>query len=199
MDKTESYLYKYRSISNFRYFVDILLKKRLYGAKYNDLNDPFEGILLVRSEQMSSSLQEHKRDLQQQRKNYRVCSLSKVHDNNLMWAHYADGHKGCCIELSVEEDPKWSRLDVEYGDKALDIDEDTTIEQVLSHKLSPWSYEEEVRFISDSESQFLKVRINKIYLGCKMSGFDRTFVSELIQKIDSSIKVEDMPKSSFIY
>lgn len=36
-------LYKYRSIENFQFFVDIILNKRLYAARYLDLNDPMEG------------------------------------------------------------------------------------------------------------------------------------------------------------
>ena len=35
--------FKYRDISNLRYFLDILLYNRLYAAKYNELNDPMEG------------------------------------------------------------------------------------------------------------------------------------------------------------
>src|SRR5258707_13661808 len=27
------------------------------------------------------------------------CTLSEKHDDKLMWAHYADGHKGICIEF----------------------------------------------------------------------------------------------------
>ncbi len=36
-------LYKYRSLDNFKNFVDIILKNRLYAARYKDLNDPMEG------------------------------------------------------------------------------------------------------------------------------------------------------------
>ncbi len=35
--------YKYRGIKEFRYFVDIILNKRLFAAPYFDLNDPMEG------------------------------------------------------------------------------------------------------------------------------------------------------------
>ena len=35
--------YKYRSVDNFRNFVDIILNNRLYAASYQDLNDPMEG------------------------------------------------------------------------------------------------------------------------------------------------------------
>lgn len=46
MNRTQEdiqYRYKYRSLDNFRNFIDILVNKRLYGAKYDSLNDPFEG------------------------------------------------------------------------------------------------------------------------------------------------------------
>ena len=190
-------LYKYRNISNFRFFVDILLNNQLYGAKYDELNDPFEGLLLSHTEKISESLAEHRKKLREARKNYRICSLSKVHDNNLMWSHYADGHRGCCIEFVVEENDNWKMLDVNYDDKALNINSNTTIEDVLSHKLSPWSYEEEVRYIS-TVSRYLKVRITKIYLGFKMVGPDRTFIRKLVAKINPEIIVEDMPKSTFL-
>lgn len=45
MNRTQEdiqYRYKYRSLDNFRNFIDILVNKRLYGAKYDSLNDPFE-------------------------------------------------------------------------------------------------------------------------------------------------------------
>ena len=37
-------LYKYRSLENFEYVLDIILNERLHCAPYDDLNDPFEGI-----------------------------------------------------------------------------------------------------------------------------------------------------------
>lgn len=35
--------FKYRPLDNFERFLDIVLKKRLYGALYHELNDPMEG------------------------------------------------------------------------------------------------------------------------------------------------------------
>ena len=37
-------LYKYRSLENFEFFLDILLNKRLYASSYKDLNDAMEGV-----------------------------------------------------------------------------------------------------------------------------------------------------------
>ena len=39
--------YKYRSLSNLRYFLDILIYKRLYMASYSELNDPIEGAFVI--------------------------------------------------------------------------------------------------------------------------------------------------------
>lgn len=39
--------YKYRSLSNLRYFFDILIYKRLYMASYRELNDPMEDAFVI--------------------------------------------------------------------------------------------------------------------------------------------------------
>lgn len=40
-----------------------------------------------------------------------------------MWAHYANGHRGCCIELSVKPSKYWQKLDVDYSEQPLAITE----------------------------------------------------------------------------
>ena len=103
-------LYKYCDVSNFKFFVDILLNNQLYGAKYDELNDPFEGILFSRTVEMSESVAEQRQKLRDARKDYRICSLSEVHDDNLMWSHYANGHRGCGVEVVVKNDDNWNRV-----------------------------------------------------------------------------------------
>lgn len=39
--------YKYRSLSNLRYFLDILIYKRLDMASYSELNDPMKGAFVI--------------------------------------------------------------------------------------------------------------------------------------------------------
>ena len=36
-------LYKYRSLDNWKFVLDIFLNKRLYAASFYDMNDPMEG------------------------------------------------------------------------------------------------------------------------------------------------------------
>lgn len=67
--------YKYRSLSNLRYFLGILIYKRLYIASYSELNDPMEGAFVItgnrrrRDNLWLEVLRSEKNDL-------RICSLS---------------------------------------------------------------------------------------------------------------------------
>ena len=68
--------YKYRSLSNLRYFLDILIYKRLYMASYRELNDPVEGAFVITEDRRRNDnlwlevLRSDKNDL-------RICSLSR--------------------------------------------------------------------------------------------------------------------------
>ena len=96
--------YKYRSLSNLRFFLDILIYKRLYMASYSELNDPMEGAFVITGDHRNIDnswleiLRSEKNDL-------RICSLSRSFNNILMCAHYADSNNGCCIECEVVSSP----------------------------------------------------------------------------------------------
>lgn len=39
--------FKFRSLSNLKRFLDILVNERLYTSRYDELNDPMEGAYLT--------------------------------------------------------------------------------------------------------------------------------------------------------
>ena len=47
------------------------------------------------------------------RENTWICSLSKINNSLLMWSHYANNHKGVCVELNMAHVIKY--LDGRYG------------------------------------------------------------------------------------
>ena len=47
------------------------------------------------------------------RENTWICSLSKINDSLLMWGHYANNHKGVCVELNMAHVIKC--LDARHG------------------------------------------------------------------------------------
>lgn len=180
-------LYKYRSLDNFKNFVDIILRNRLYAAKYKDLNDPMEGQYYYRRGELNrnirSKLLEEKGDL-------RLCSLSKVRDNQLMWSHYTNGHRGVAIRLRIV-DTDCTVRSIQYNGLASirnqDFNDQTAIE-ILSHKLEVWNYEEEVRvFVRDRH--FIDVRIEEVITGVSMSNADFGLVRDLTEKINPEIGV----------
>ena len=50
---------------------------------------------------------------------------------------------------------------------------------VLTKKINIWSYEEEYRFISERQTSRIG-RINKIYLGIRLSDYDKSRILELV-------------------
>lgn len=85
-------LYKYKSLKQFEYFMDILTQNRLYGSTFKELNDPMEGFF-----QSKNFTSEEWEKIKKAKDTVRICSLSKCHDNVLMWTHYADEHRGAVL------------------------------------------------------------------------------------------------------
>ncbi len=98
----------------------------------------------------------------------RVMSVSKRHDSLLMWAHYAQDHRGAVVEIDaksllakapgavlgpVRYESKVPQLfDVEQWVRAVfddqSIDYPTAVLKALSVKGEDWRYEDEWRFIN---------------------------------------------------
>ena len=161
--------------------MDILIYKRLYLASYSELNDPMEVAYRIKNNVKydCSWLQM----LRSEKNDIHICSLSKSYDNILMWSHYADSHKGCCIELEVTSETGITETPVSYVDTIKDVagaDYRDEAYQILSRKIRCWDYEKEVRFLKEIPlnshiSKYLKIKIFRIYLGCKMPSKDVTF------------------------
>ena len=194
--KEVEYLYKYRSLANPLYFLDILANNRIYGALFTELNDPMEGSFIYRSNISEAS----KIRLRDARRVTRVCSFSKRNNIGLLWAHYADNFHGCCIKLRVTS-KVWERLEVDYTDKKTMPDANTDIHDLFKHKSSPWSYEEEVRYINYPKedikgrcSKYISVKIEAIYMGYKMPDSEFNIWKEIIEKVvgkvDENIEVK---------
>lgn len=184
--------YKFRSLQNLGYFFDIIRYNRLYTAKYTELNDPIEGIFRTNANEGTIQLLINGKD------NTRICSLSKDYKHTLLWSHYADGHKGCCIEVSMENDNE-DIAPVIYSKDITDANEETDLKRILRSKSPAWEYEQEVRALlketpGSPESKYLKVKIHKIRLGSEVSDDDFQFYQKLIRKINPKIKVSKMTR-----
>lgn len=170
---------------------DSLIKGELYAPKMKDLNDPFEGSVELPN---ADSEDYWVTPLLQQSYSAGVYSMSKRKEgeeypcNELLWAHYANSHKGFCIEYDLDKldacitDGIDYRIDVVYQENKPTIspDEptDKKIEKAFSTKSLAWIYENEFRLIFSS-SGVKKISfeaIRAIYFGLNMPLAERNAI-----------------------
>ena len=141
-----------------------------------------------------------KRALADIRVSYGVFSLSVPNDNPLMWSHYADSHRGICIEFNPEI-PGWGAdgpFKVAYRNNipVLSVFSATVNELLtatLLTKSSHWKYEEEWRYIAlKSDGQVRTIpqgAITGIILGMKISSEDERKVRAWAENADNAIRI----------
>lgn len=129
----------------------------------------------------------------------KISCFTEVKDSLLMWSHYANSHKGICIEYNFRQLPaddlrKHALYPVNYSEKFLDatslmkdIHTAPLIALLASLYKSPeWAYEKEWRLIIPGEimptdSPFKVPKPVSIYLGSKIGKSERENVIELCQ------------------
>lgn len=183
------HFYKFRSLTNLKRFLDIIIKEKLYSSRFDKLNDPMEGAYLVdaRNRDIIELLKIRKFKT-------RICSFSSNYTNTLMWTHYADEHKGCCIEFtySGKEEPKL----INYKDNIPTARGTEEGRDLLSHKSKIWEYEGEYRVFS--KCSFIKIKITKVIFGINVPQKDYSFYKDLIGRINSDIIVKQITKNELI-
>lgn len=125
---------------------------------------------------------------------YRISCFSETPCSNLMWGHYADKHKGFCLEYDVEKltDKLNLLLPVVYTEKPFDAsdildmrgidDKFATLCPVL-FKSKDWSYEKEWRIISfNRDNQIELYNVSDAITGVFL-GFN-TFSKDVSDKVD---------------
>lgn len=199
--------FKYRSLKgeNFARFIDIIYNSRLYGASYKDLNDPMEGRYDkkgLKSEDFEIINGSLKRSF--------ICSFSKKQENQnyrdvyLMWSHYADGHRGCCIEFSYRKtnEKYWKVNEINYNNilPKFSKENKNSVDEFLYNKIDCWKYEQEWRAVKHYEkakntknqskpSPYFYIDIHAVYIGSNNTKKRMEYYRDIIHAIDKKIKV----------
>lgn len=131
-----------------------------------------------------------------------LCTSFK---NHLMWSHYADSHRGFCIEYDYSEaggqELSGMLLPVVYSAERrlvpwkMQIDNNSQMSGVqvllgMMTKDSAWSYENEWRVLSNvRESPDIKMpRVSCIYLGVSISDEHRAEVLKIAEELHIPVK-----------
>lgn len=153
--------YKYKSLGDFEFLLDLLLKERLYAATYHELNDPMEGVIKIDG----TISKESEADWESLIKELRLVCFTKNPKNPLMWSHYADGGRGCTVCFELLDDQEFHK--VSYLKKPLVAERDLCLEnaiEILKYKDKHWKYEAEYRCLIQKDS-YLPVNIKSITFG----------------------------------
>ena len=190
-------LYKYRGLEPWEFLLDIFINKRLYAASFQTLNDPMEGFFTYSQDKTSPSFIQQ---MKTHKSEFRICSLSRTHNNTVMWSYYAAGHEGLVIGVTVDEignniagvnKVTYAKDNIFRG--FLGSDAETEAKKVLTKKLSAWKHEQEIRVFSRGE--FVPIKIENVYFGCQMTSEKKSLVRSLLERLDSKIEIHEITRS----
>ena len=190
-------LYKYRSLENLNYVLDILLNYRLYCARYLDLSDPFEGLfsaiinipprervkykpfLLPETYTLTKSVDDLFISTQDR---FRVCSLSSSLSEVRLWAQYAQGNRGIALAIDfsgIEDSVHEVRYSKELPRHGYTILTEPNPKELLTLKTFHWSYESEFRIIHEKQFFDIKNRVKAIYVGHRIEDIHLALLKKL--------------------
>lgn len=208
-------LYKYLSLSENRinWLIDIIEKDHIFLSDGKEFNDPFD-----------VSISEKDEKIKKQNK-FKILCLTSSYRNRLMWAHYADSHKGVCLTLELDEELVYP---VFYTNKR--IYNNTNLNMLVRHgnlkrsvirklskeydmeprkklgfvKDSTWTYENEYRVVCYGKERdilenrdYLKVHVRNVYLGACISEHDEKIIRNICKKKKVSVKKISFNKDSY--
>lgn len=161
-----------------------LARSQVYLAPIDTLNDPFEAQVKINGEsfEIGKFLKmlptfKYNENIKiaegnfintiskfiEASKSWGIYSLSKSHKDELLWAYYADSHRGFCIEYDLEILKKYQiehepSIDVEYQEciptiemldmLALNDNQQLLQKKIIATKSKHWKHENEIRIVT---------------------------------------------------
>lgn len=122
-----------------------------------------------------------------------VACLTKRADEMLLWAHYADGHRGFCLEFDGTDEPFSRARPVQYSDDLPSVNiinvlseqnGDAVFDAMLLTKAKCWAYEDEWRVIHAEENKAYTYpwqKLKAVYFGAAMPEEHVEIIALLLQ------------------
>lgn len=132
--------------------------RRIKISTIHELNDPFEFACIDTGEvSLRKTVRAYRENLGSR---FGMLCFSRSWRNPVLWAHYADRHRGICLGFDVDD----TRLmEVIYSPERIAFEpsihmpdgkiDETFARTVVSTKYEMWSYEEEVRAYVDLQDK----------------------------------------------
>jgi Protein of unknown function (DUF2971) len=195
------FLYKYRggNDDDFKRDLGSIERNYFWSSSIDQLNDPCETVInskkfITQSKSISWLLgnnfdekllrvHEALENVLSLNKRLGIYSLSKNYLDELLWAHYANSHKGFCIEYDLDillqtfKTEKVFSFPVIYNKTPPDITiadisnrNNTLLHKLSGYKSKRWEYEAEHRIITDysGKQSYNYQALKSIYFGLRM-------------------------------
>ncbi len=149
------------------------------------------------------------------KKSIHISCFTKKYNNELMWAHYADSHKGICIGYDINlkkinYDDNYPLLSEElingiFNERIenFEISKEVFMEKYLDElkekifltKSKAWDYEEEWRLIQlEPIKKIEKSQIKSIYFGLKTDENNIKTIIKILSNLEIDIPIYKMEK-----
>lgn len=210
-------LYQFRKFTDYN--LANLMKHEITLSKPSVMNDIVDTLVFSRFESQAFGKgcyhTGHLRHFKKSYEDYRIASFCSDNiktgrmaiSNSLMWAHYAEEHRGYCVEFIFDSDD-FMRNDVKEKtasrlfkmtyipvDKPFNFNtkDSLTTREAFMTKSGEWEYEQEVRLLqykrtggSIREQYQLspKTKINAIYFGVRCPESTRNVIRHLMKNTD---------------
>lgn len=183
----------YRTVRKFRRMISRYSASNLMKTNFfKDLKQKLEKNLLIKEKFKQELRKEYFKDRG-------VVSLSIKNDDLLMWSHYAEGHRGFCLEFDTNYLPFRDAKKVRYSVNIPNINvsdwkkpenSDNFHSPVLT-KCHQWEYEEEFRIIHSKANfkyKFDAQSLVGIYFGSEIDGAHQEIISAVSLKKNRGLK-----------
>ena len=133
------------------------------------------------------------------RQNRGAVCLSAIPTDILMWSHYADGHRGFCLEFDTSKHPFDRARQVRYTDEVPTVDPldaadlgsmADILELMMLTKAECWSYEHEWRLVhgvAGTAYCFEPSALTAVYLGSATSSDDEARIIRALDGLSVSL------------
>lgn len=151
---------------------------------------------------------------------FKLCSFSERIDSVVMWSHYADAHKGFCIEYDIknlpyEDERPLNLYPVIYSDEVFDAT--TSISRGINNqefnlfhlflsglvKSKDWAYEKEWRLLFNNKTMvddqpYFMGKPKAVYLGINIDPRHEKMITEICTRKQVSVKKMRKVKNRFM-
>ena len=177
--------------------INNIVKSHKPYATYTKICHDKNIILHITPDKQLETIQKRwKQIIEETNQNIRICSFSELYDSLLLWSHYADEHKGICIEYDLFEEDKIRPFlqPIVYSDKVYKIgifEELTTLKKIGSTliKCKEWEYEAEWRLTIFKQGKVFpnKMTVSNpkaVYLGTRFHHNEENLKKQLFKILE---------------